>query len=98
MRRAQALQIIAANKEKLKDFSVKSLAIFGSVARDEATDASDIDILVEFEEDAHVGLFRFLDLKYFLEEKLGCTVDLGTPDSLRKELSAQVLKEAVHAA
>jgi predicted nucleotidyltransferase len=98
MRRAQALQIIAANKDKLKDFSVKSLAIFGSVARDEATDASDVDILVEFIEDAPIGLFEVLDLKYFLEEKLGCAVDLGTPDSLRKELSAQVLKEAIHAA
>jgi len=98
MKRAEALRIIADNKDKLKDFHVKSLAIFGSVVRDEATDTSDIDILVEFVDSARVGMFKFLELKYFLEEILACRVDLATPDALRKEMSAQILKEAVHAA
>ena len=98
MRRAQALQIIAANKEKLKDFSVKSLAIFGSVARDEATDSSDIDILVEFVDGAHVGLFQFFELQDFLEDVLACRVDLATRKAIRKEMKDQIIREAIDAA
>lgn len=98
MRRDQALQIIADNKAKLKDFSVKSLAIFGSVARDEATDGSDIDILVEFVDGAHVGLFRFFDLQDFLEGILACRVDLATRKAIRKEMKDQITKEAINAA
>ena len=98
MKRDDALKILAANRERLKDFSVKSLAIFGSVARDEAADTSDIDILVEFEEGRSVGLFLFIRLQRFLAEILGCKVDLATPDALRKEMREQILKEAIHAA
>jgi uncharacterized protein len=98
MRRDEALRILAANRQKLKDFSVKSLALFGSVARDEATDASDVDLLVEFEEGAHVGLFGFIDVKLFLEDVLECKVDLVMPDALRKEFKEEVLKEAIRAA
>ncbi len=98
MKRDEALEILSANRERLKDFSVKSLAIFGSVARNEATDASDIDILVEFEEGRSVGLFLFVRLQRFLAEILGCKVDLATPDALREEMREQILKEAIHAA
>ena len=98
MKRDQVLKVLAANREHLKEFSVKSLAIFGSVARDEATDASDIDVLVEFEEDKPVGLFGFIRLMHFLQEILGCKVDLATPDALREEMREQILKEAIRAA
>lgn len=98
MKRDQALKVLAANRERLKDFLVKSLAIFGSVARDEAAEASDIDVLVEFEEGKSVGLFEFIRLMHFLEEILGCKVDLATSDALRKEMREQILKEAIHAA
>ncbi len=98
MKRDEALKILAANQERLKDFSVKSLAIFGSVARNEATDASDIDVLVEFEEGRSVGLFLFVRLQRFLADILGCKVDLATPDALREEMREQILKEAIHAA
>ena len=98
MKRDQALKVLAANRERLKDFLVKSLAIFGSVARDEAAEVSDIDVLVEFEEGKSVGLFEFIRLMHFLEEILGCKVDLATSDALRKEMREQILKEAIHAA
>ncbi len=98
MKRDEALKILAVNQERLKDFSVKSLAIFGSVARNEATEASDIDVLVEFQEGKTVGLFEFIRLMHFLEEILGCKVDLATPNALRKEMRGQILKEAIYAA
>ncbi len=99
MKRDDALKILAANQERLlKDFSVKSLSIFGSVARGEATETSDIDVLVEFQEGKIVGLFEFIRLMHFLEEILGCKVDLATPDALRKEMREEILREAIHAA
>lgn len=98
MKRDEALRILADNRERLKEFYVKSLAIFGSVARDEATDASDIDVLVEFEEGKSVGLFEFIRLMHFLQEILDCKVDLATPDALREEMRDEILREAIHAA
>src|ERR1035437_9041822 len=96
MKLADAMRILADNRQKLQDFSVKSLAIFGSVARGEATDASDIDILVEF--DKPVGLFNFLNLQRYLGEILGCRVDLATRAALRKEFREEILREAIRAA
>jgi predicted nucleotidyltransferase len=98
MKRNEVLRILAENRGKLSDFSVKSLAIFGSVARDEATDASDVDVLVEFEPDQPVGLFAFIRLMHHLQELLGCKVDLTTLDGLREDMREEVLKEAVRAA
>lgn len=98
MKKETALQIIRDHLDELKNYHVGSLAIFGSVARDEATDKSDIDILVELDPDAEVGLFEFFDLKRYLEKILGCEVDLGTFDSLRTEFREAVFKEMIRAA
>lgn len=95
MKRDEALKILTAHQDKLKDFGVKSLAIFGSVARDEARLDSDVDLLVEFEKP--VGLFTFMRLQRYLEGILGRSVDLGTPDSLKPYLREPVIKEAVRA-
>jgi predicted nucleotidyltransferase len=96
MKRSDALKIIAAHQTDLAKFKVKSLAIFGSVARDEARPDSDIDLLVEFSEP--VGLFEFIALKEYLEGLLNARVDLATEPALKKQMKAQILKEAVRAA
>jgi uncharacterized protein len=98
MKRDEALRILMTNRDRLGEFRVKSLAIFGSVARDEATESSDVDVLVEFDEGAHVGLLTFIRLKQFLEELLGCAVDMVTAQALRQEMREQILREAIHAA
>jgi len=74
---------------------VKSIAIFGSTARNEAREDSDVDVLVEFAEP--VGLFRFLDVKSQLQSILGRNVDLAMPDALREQMRPRILKEAVRA-
>ncbi|MCL6436847.1 MAG: nucleotidyltransferase family protein [Leptolyngbyaceae cyanobacterium HOT.MB2.61] len=89
------IQTLVNHQEQLKKFAVSTLLLFGSVARDEAHAASDVDLLVEFEKP--VGLFTFIELKEYLEEILDCSVDLGTPQSLRPHLKEVVLKEAVRA-
>jgi len=89
------IQTLVNHQEQLKRFAVRTLLLFGSVARDEAHAESDVDLLVEFEKP--VGLFTFIELKEYLEEILNCPVDLGTPQSLRPHLREVVLKEAVRA-
>ena len=95
MQQHEALAILSSHDEALRNFGVKSLALFGSVARNEATPDSDVDLLVEF--DRPVGLFTFVRLKRYLETILGCSVDLGTPDSLKPYLREPVLREAIRA-
>ena len=58
MNRQQALQTLSENRNQLKRFSVKDLYLFGSVARDEAIDDSDVNILVEFQPNAKIGFFQ----------------------------------------
>lgn len=96
MRRAEALQIIASHEAELRSLGVRSLSIFGSVARDEAGPGSDVDLLVEM--NAPVGYFELFDVKDCLEALLGCKVNLLTPGGLRPELREGVLAEAVRAA
>ncbi len=78
-----------------KTFKVKSIAIFGSYAREEQTEKSDIDLLVEFE--APVGFFKFIELEDYLSEKLEVKVDLVTPDALKPLIKPQIMEEAVYA-
>ena len=99
MKRDQALQILADHKDELARRGVKSIAIFGSTARDEAGARSDIDILVDVDHDTKpFGIFAFLGLKDHLEEILGCRVDLVTPDSLHPGMRDGILREAIRAA
>ena len=98
MNRKQALQTLSENRNRLKRLSGKDLYLFGSVARDEAIDGSDVYILVEFQPDAKIGLFQFARLQRFLSELLQCNVDLATPDALHKDMKENILKEAIHAA
>jgi predicted nucleotidyltransferase len=82
------------NAELTNRFGVKSLLLFGSVARNEATNTSDIDLLVEFSRP--VGYFGLFALQDYLEELLGCSIDLGTPDSLKPSIREHVMGEAIH--
>jgi len=96
MNRDEILEILRAHRDELrKRFGVKSLAVFGSVARGEAGPDSDVDILVEFDPQAHVGLFKMVELKEFLEKVLGCPVDVVTLDGLRPWMRELVRREAV---
>jgi len=92
-------QDILASLKKLKrevaqEYSVKSIGVFGSVARDEQTGQSDIDLLVEFSKP--VGFVTFIRLENFLSEQLGKQVDLVTPDSLKPVIRQDVLSEVIY--
>ena len=96
MLRDDVLEKIASQRQSLDQFHVKSLSVFGSVARGEARADSDVDLLVEFS--VPVGLFEFVRLRRFLEQILGARVDLVTPGALKPQLKQAVLREAVRAA
>jgi hypothetical protein len=88
---------IAEVKQKavpvLKRHRALRAAVFGSAARGEDTDSSDLDMLVELEED--VGLLEFIGLKQELEEVLGRPVDLVEYDALKPRVRERVLAEQV---
>jgi predicted nucleotidyltransferase len=94
MRRSEILQKLAANRDDMIKLGVKTLAVFGSVARDEARQDSDVDILVEFRDKATFD--GYMDLKFFLEDLLGRPVDLVTKKSIRPRLKTQIEREALY--
>jgi len=92
--REEIIRILSARRAELADkFGVRSLSLFGSVSRDEADPASDVDLLVEF--DRPVGYFGLFALQDHLESLLGCKVDLGTPGSLKPRIREHVMGECV---
>lgn len=80
----------------LRELGVEEVAVFGSVARGEAGDVSDVDILVDF--GGPPGFRRYVDVKLLLEEQLGVDGDLVSEGALREELRPQVEREAVRVA
>jgi predicted nucleotidyltransferase len=81
--------------EEIKQrFSVKTLAIFGSIARGEASEKSDVDMLVVFDQKANFDLF--MDLKFYLEEILGTQVDLVTDKALRPQIRQTIKQELIN--
>ena len=96
MTRQQATDILADNSRQIKASGVRSISVFGSVARGDATDRSDIDLLVEF--DSPIGLFALCRLRRLLEQMLGCSVDLVTPDALKRQIKDRILREAIRVA
>jgi uncharacterized protein len=91
MERDEVLQRLAAHREELARMGVESLALFGSVARQEAGPTSDVDLLVEFQGTA--TLDRYLELEAYLEEVLGCSVDLMTRRSLKPPMRSAIEKD-----
>jgi uncharacterized protein len=86
MKRREVLEVLAAHRTELRErFGVKSLALFGSVVRDESTPASDVDLLVEF--DRSIGLLHLIGTEQYLRELLGVKkVDLVLRRAVLPEL------------
>ena len=96
IRRDDILNSLRANRRLLDSFGVAHLSLFGSFARDEGRDDSDVDLLVEF--NRPIGLFEFVRLQRELAGVVGHPVDLVTLAALKPQLRDRVLGEAVVAA
>ncbi len=96
MTRKNIISRIRKHRTHLTRLGVKSLSIFGSVARGEERPDSDVDILVEFE--GRATFDRFMDTKFYLEELLSCKVDLVTPQAIKPRLKPYIMQDLIHVA
>ncbi|NOQ36793.1 MAG: DNA polymerase subunit beta [Methylococcaceae bacterium] len=94
MKQATVLEILNKIKPILvQQFGITRMALFGSTARDEAIESSDVDILVSFEGVATSE--RYFGVQFYLEDCLGCEVDLVTDKALRPQFRPFVEQEAI---
>jgi uncharacterized protein len=96
MRRQEIVNRLEAHRDEIARFGVVSLHLFGSTARDEAGEGSDVDLLVGFA--SSPSFSDFMKLRIFLEDLLGTEVDLVTQSGLRERVRPYVEREAIRVA
>ncbi|MBI5326556.1 MAG: nucleotidyltransferase family protein [Ignavibacteriae bacterium] len=85
------IDLIYKNIEQVKSYDIYSLALFGSYAKNEESELSDVDIIVNFKKNT----FRnYIGLKYFLEDLFGKKVDLVCENSIKPFLKPYILEDA----
>lgn len=94
MIRDEAISVLTRLKPQLQSqFGVRELALFGSAARDEIREGSDIDVLVAF--DAPATSVRYFGVQFAIEDAIGMPVDLVTDKALREELKPFVERDRI---
>ncbi|MHC4692135.1 MAG: nucleotidyltransferase family protein [Planctomycetota bacterium] len=89
------LEQLNQRAEELKqNFSVRSIGLFGSLARNQADTESDVDILVDFVEST---FDNYMDLKFYLEKLFGRPVDLVTADTVKPRLKSVIERQVIYA-
>ena len=86
------LELIRSNQDKIRSYGVRKLGLFGSFVRDKQKPESDIDLLVEFQQDKK-SFDNFIQLAFFLEEILESRVELITIDALSPYIGPHIIKE-----
>ena len=94
MTREEILKRLEEHRDTIRGFGVRRLGIFGSYARGEQSEGSDMDFLVEFE---RATFDNYFDLKFFLEELFECKVDLVFHDTIKPRIRDTILEETVYA-
>jgi len=93
-RQEDTLKILTEQKQYLvQNFGVEEIALFGSYARGEENEESDIDILIQFKE-GYKTFDNYMELKFYLEELFGKTVDLVIKSAIKPRLKPYILEEA----
>jgi len=91
--REAILRVLHDNRDRIRGFGVRSLGLFGSAARNEATDTSDLDFLVDFDRKT---FDNYMGLKELLESLFGCPVDLVIRSAVKPSLRQSILAGEVH--
>ena len=91
------LDTLRAHESELRRLGVSHAAVFGSVARGEAGADSDIDVLVELDQERPLGIFEYARLKLYINELLDGTSDVVNRRTLKPLLRDSILRDAVHA-
>jgi predicted nucleotidyltransferase len=91
LHRDSILKALSANRQRLAQYGVSRIGLFGSYVRNQATPNSDIDLIVDIQKDKKT-FSNFLSLNYFLEDLLGKKVELVTTQSLSPYIGPHILK------
>ena len=95
MNRDQVLAVLRRHRQEIEQrFAIKHFSVFGSAARDELRDDSDIDVRVEFK--GRTTFDGYMDLTFYLETLLGRNVDLVTHDAVKPRMRPMMEQEAIH--
>ena len=92
----EILKRLEESVEAIKKFGAKRIGIFGSYARGEEKEESDLDVLVDFE-GGKKTFDNYMDLKFFLEDLFGCKVDLVIREAIKPRLKPYILSEVRYA-
>ncbi len=92
----EIIEILKEHEEELRRCGIKRIGLFGSYVRGEKREDSDLDLLVEFEGSADVGLLKFVEIENFLSDILGVKVDLVEKSALKPRIGRRTLKEVIY--
>ena len=95
MRKSEAIERLQRDAEAIRALGATSLYLFGSVARDEAGDESDLDLFIDYDPGTKFSLLDLAGIKLFLEDALSTEVDLTTRDSLHPRLKDKIETSSV---
>ncbi|SRR5260370_995464 len=91
------LDALRSHEAELRKFGVSHAAVFGSVARGQASASSDVDVLVELDQDHPIGVFEYARLKLYINEILKGAGDVVNRRTLKPLLRDSILRDAIHA-
>jgi predicted nucleotidyltransferase len=95
MKKDEAIEKLRENAEAIRALGATSLYLFGSVARDEAGAASDLDLFIDYDPASRFNAFDLVGIKLFLEDELHLPVDVTTRDSLHPMLKDRIENSAL---
>jgi len=95
MQRDQVIDALRSHEDEIRANGIVNLYLFGSHARNEAEQSSDVDLFFDRAPDARIGLFRLIGLQHRLEEILGTKVDLAAREGLHYVLRPDIEASAI---
>jgi uncharacterized protein len=95
MNRQHIIATLRKHEPELRAAGIVHLRLFGSVARDEAADNSDIDLMADFDKSKRLTLVKVGSLQSRLTHMLGVNVDLSSPEWMKEPVRSKALREAV---
>jgi uncharacterized protein len=90
MTRSEAISALLAREDKIRAMGATSLYLFGSTARDEAGQSSDLDVFIDYDQTMQFDLIDLITIQHYLEDEIGTKVDLMTRDSIHPALKARI--------
>jgi predicted nucleotidyltransferase len=97
MVREDVIATLRSHEPELRHRGVRHAALFGSMARGEATPASDIDIMIELEPDSHIGVYGYVAIMHYLADLFPMPVDVANQSTLKPHVRPSAERDAVYA-